>query len=83
MKQISHYQISCQAYGQDLNKLENTYIVKVKLDKVLDASYVKVKNPEEGLKIIQDLITGFKFKVVPDLTIYDSKILGKLIVAEN
>ncbi len=83
MRKIQKYNISCQAYGQDITKLDGTYIVKIKLDHVLDASYVKVKDPEEGLKIITDLIKGFKFKVYPDLTIYDSKILGKIIVAEN
>lgn len=82
-KIIRNYQISCQAYGHDISNLNGTYIVKIKLDNVLDASYVKIKDPEEGLKIITELIQGFKFKVVPDLTIYDSKILGKIIVAEN
>jgi hypothetical protein len=83
MKRVNHYNISCQAYGRDISKLDGTYIVKVKLDKVLDASYVKVKDTSEGLDIINDLIKGLKFKVLPDLNVYNSKILGPIIVAEN
>ena len=83
MKKVNHYQISCQAYGQDLSKLEGTYIVRVKLDNVMDVTYVKVKDTDEGLDLINDLIKGVKFKVLPDLNVYNSKILGPIIVAEH
>lgn len=83
MKKIDHYQISCQAYGEDLTKHDGTYIVRVVLDRILDKTYTNVGTPEDGLSIINDLIKTYKFKVYPDLTIYDSKILGKMIEAEN
>lgn len=83
MKRINHYQISCQAYGQDITKLDGTYIVRVKLDNGLDATYAKVKDTCQGLDLINDLIKGLKFKVLPDLNVYNSKILGPIIVAES
>ena len=80
---IRHYQISCQAYGEDINKLDGTYVVRVILDHIVDKEYTGVGTVEDGLDIINDLIKGHKFQVFPDLTIYDSKILGKMVVAEN
>jgi len=83
MKKIKHYTISCQAYGANLDKLDGTYIVHVKLDNVLDKKYTGILSPEDGLDIINDLIKDYKFKVYQDLTIYNSPFLGKMIVAEN
>lgn len=80
---IRHYQISCQAYGEDINNLDGTYVVHVVLDNILNKEYTGVGTVEDGLDIINDLIKDHKFKVYPDLTIYDSKILGKMIVAES
>jgi hypothetical protein len=82
MKKIKHYQISCQGYGPDVNKLDGTYVVIVKLDFVVDKTFNKVNTVEDGLSMINDLIKDYKFEQYPDLTIYDSKILGKMIVAE-
>jgi hypothetical protein len=83
MAKIKHYTISCQAYGAEVDKLDGTYVVHVKLDNVLDKRYTGVLSPEDGLDVINTLIKDYKFKVYPDLTIYDSKILGRMIVAEN
>jgi len=82
MKKIKHYQISCQGYGQDINNLDGTYVVIVKLDFSVNKTFNKINTIEDGLSIINDLIKGYKFEAFPDLTIYDSKILGKMIVAE-
>jgi len=76
---VKKYAITCFSYAINPKKIEGSYLVSINANNQFSTSYDKVKSPEEGLKIIEDLTKDWEFVVEPDLTIKDSKILGKHI----
>jgi hypothetical protein len=80
---VKNYSFSCFPLGKNPQKLDGTYYVAINLDNKIHELYNKVKNPEEGLKIIMDIIKGVEFGVEPDLRVKNTNILGEHIFTRH
>ena len=80
---IKNYDIACLSYASHPKKIEGSYVVSVSLDDKYNFRQVSVKNPEEGLELINQYIKGYTFEVEPDLEIKETNHLGRHIFSKH